>query len=97
MAAVKEIGGIAGVERQSLESRKRCKYCGSPFPTISNQIGHAEGAVPFRVRIHGAWSPTGKVEVAVTGLRGHIAPWIKALIAFGMPSVAVPAGISTCR
>src|SRR5262249_2888039 len=82
MAAVKEIGGIAGIERQSLESGKRFKYCGSPFPAVSNQIGDAEGAVPIRVRIHWAWSPTGKVEVAVTGLRGHISPWIKAFVTF---------------
>ena len=34
MLSIEEVGGVSAVERKRLESRKRPKYCGRPFPTI---------------------------------------------------------------
>src|ERR1700758_213840 len=48
--SVEEIGRVARVKRERLESRKRCKDGGGPLPAVPHKAVNAEGTLPSRKR-----------------------------------------------
>src|SRR3989442_15264506 len=63
MLAVKEVVGVARIKRKWLEPGKGPEDCARPLPTITQQVGHTEGAGAGGIRPHGDRIPALEVKV----------------------------------
>src|SRR6516164_3545652 len=85
--AIKEIRRIAGIVRQGHKAWKGLEFRACPFPSVSNDVLHAESAGAPRIPAHGSRIPIRKIEIPKTRIRGFIAPRIVAFHAFVRRSV----------
>src|SRR5579883_2360029 len=65
VAAVEEVGGIAGIRRMRSEAVKRRERTPRPFPPVGQQSLDAEGAAARREGMHGSRIPPREVEISV--------------------------------
>src|SRR5216684_8718455 len=77
--AVKEIRGIAWIERHRRKPRKRRELRPRPLPPVSGKILHAESACSRGMRAHRRRIPRFEIEVSPGRARGFLAPRIAAL------------------
>src|SRR5262245_59454123 len=91
-----------------LKTRRRIKDSRRPFPTISYQVGNAEGAITLPERTDRNRIPLFEIEVAMRGARRCVSPWMTALgpikgpkcravkLGFGGQRPSYPSGIRCC-
>src|SRR5262252_2310091 len=80
MPAIKEICGIAWIERHRGESRERGELRARPFPAVSDEVVNAERAGARRIRTHRRRIPGTKIKIAVALGWWLVAPGIKTLL-----------------
>src|ERR1035437_5113510 len=64
---IKEIGGVAGIERKGLEAGERGEHGGGPLPSIANHLHGAEGAPAVRESVDRGGIPA--LKIGITGRR----------------------------
>src|SRR3989442_14490563 len=74
MLAVKEVVGVARIKRKWLEPGKGPEDCARPLPTITQQVGHTEGAGAGGVRPHGDRIPALEVKVPEAPVCRFVSP-----------------------
>src|ERR1700730_4073269 len=79
MFAIEKISRVAGIERESIKSRERTENSGSPLPSISQHVVHAESAASRRKSIYRRRIPMVEIKVAESRIRRYAAPRVDPL------------------
>src|SRR5579864_6218183 len=62
--AIEEIGRVAAIKRERLESAERRELCRRPLPSVTHHTFHSKRALTLRIGINGRRIPSLKIKIS---------------------------------